>query len=92
LSTSIESLTKGLPEEFAIYLNYCRSLKFEEKPDIGYLRKLFKDLFYRMGYEYDFVFDWMVKKQQPTGSVGQARSSVEEEKKDEPSGDNEMQP
>lgn len=87
LSTSIESLTKGLPEEFAIYLNYCRSLKFEEKPDIGYLRKLFKDLFYRMGYEYDFVFDWMVKKQQPSGSVGQARSSVEEEKKDEPGQD-----
>lgn len=92
MSTSIESLTKGLPEEFAIYLNYCRSLKFEEKPDIGYLRKLFKDLFYRMGYEYDFVFDWMVKKQQPPGSVvGQARSSVEEEKKDDPAADNEMQ-
>lgn len=88
LSTSIESLTKGLPEEFAIYLNYCRSLKFEEKPDIGYLRKLFKDLFYRMGYEYDFVFDWMIKKQQPAsgsqiGSGGQPRSSVDEEKKDE---------
>ena len=46
-------------------MNYCRSLKFEEKPDIGYLRKLFKDLFYRMGYEYDFVFDWMVKKPSP---------------------------
>lgn len=90
LSTSIDSLTKGLPEEFAIYLNYCRSLKFEEKPDIGYLRKLFKDLFYRMGYEYDFVFDWMVKKQQPSSSVGQAHSSVEEEKKDEPGADNEM--
>jgi hypothetical protein len=29
------------------------------------LRKLFKDLFYRMGYEYDFVFDWMVKKPSP---------------------------
>jgi len=55
-------LTKGFPEEFSIYFNYCRSLKFEEKPDIGYLRKLLKDLFYRMGYEYDFVFDWMVKK------------------------------
>jgi hypothetical protein len=26
------------------------------------LRKLFKDLFYRSGYEYDYVFDWMVKK------------------------------
>ena len=30
LSTSIEALTKGYPEEFAIYMNYCRSLKFEE--------------------------------------------------------------
>jgi hypothetical protein len=51
LSTSIAALTKGYPEEFAISMNYCRRLKFEEKPDIGYLRKLFKDLFYRMGYE-----------------------------------------
>jgi len=71
-------LTKGYPEEFAIYMNYCRSLKFEEKPDIGYLRKLFKDLFYRMGYEYDFVFDWMVKKT-PNNVV----KGAEEEKKDE---------
>ena len=69
LSTSIEALTKNLPDEFGIYLNYCRSLKFEEKPDIGYLRKLFKDLFYRMGYEYDFVFDWMVKKPSPQQQV-----------------------
>ena len=71
-------MTKGFPEEFTIYFNYCRSLKFEEKPDIGYLRKLLKDLFYRMGYEYDFVFDWMVKKQNP----GQVLKS-EEEKNEE---------
>ena len=53
-----------------LYLSYCRSLKFEEKPDIGYLRKLFKDLFYRMGYEYDYVFDWMVKKPNMPGQIG----------------------
>ena len=81
LSTSIEALTKGYPEEFAIYMNYCRSLKFEEKPDIGYLRKLYKDLFYRMGYEYDFVFDWMVKKQNPSTSLRVGENG--EEKKDE---------
>ena len=79
LSTSIETLTKGYPEEFTIYMNYCRSLKFEEKPDIGYLRKLFKDLFYRMGYEYDFVFDWMVKKSNPAAPL----KAGEEEKKDD---------
>lgn len=81
LSTSIEALTKGYPEEFAIYMNYCRSLKFEEKPDIGYLRKLFKDLFYRMGYEYDFVFDWMVKKQNPSAALKVGEGG--EEKKDD---------
>ena len=99
LSTSIESLAKGLPEEFAIYLNYCRNLKFEEKPDIGYLRKLFKDLFYRMGYEYDFVFDWMVKKQQPGASVGGGsgtgaggKSNLSEEKKDDADPGSDQQP
>lgn len=66
-------------------MNYCRSLKFEEKPDIGYLRKLFKDLFYRMGYEYDFVFDWMVKKSNPAAPL----KPGDEEKKDE--GDMQMQ-
>jgi hypothetical protein len=60
-------------------MNYCRSLKFEEKPDIGYLRKLFKDLFYRMGYEYDFLFDWMVKK----SATAQGAKPGEEEKKDD---------
>lgn len=72
-------MTKGFPEEFAIYMNYCRSLKFEEKPDIGYLRKLFKDLFYRMGYEYDFVFDWMVKKSIPAGSLKTNEDGKEDE-------------
>ena len=60
LETSIEELCVGVPQEFAQYMNYCRSLKFEDRPDYGYLRKLFKDLFYKMGYEYDYVFDWMI--------------------------------
>lgn len=67
-----------MPEEIGLYLSYCRSLKFDEKPDIGYLRKLFKDLFYRQGYEYDYVFDWMVKKpnpQNPLPVAGQAKAT-----------------
>ena len=82
MSTQIEALCKNLPEEIAIYLGYCRSLKFDEKPDIGYLRKLFKDLFYRMGYEYDYVFDWMVKKPNaPNSALGAAKN--EEDKQNE---------
>jgi len=62
VSTTVEALCRGSPEEFQIYLNYCRSLKFEEKPDYNYCRKVFKDLMYRMGYENDLEFDWILKK------------------------------
>ena len=44
--------------EFATYINYCRSLRFEEKPDYGYLRQLIRNLFHRQGFSYDYVFDW----------------------------------
>ena len=44
--------------EFATYLNYCRSLKFEDKPDYVYLRQMFRTLFHRLGYTSDNVFDW----------------------------------
>jgi len=58
MSTSIEALCKGYSEEFTTYLNYCHKLNFDEKPDYGYLRKLFKDLYIRKGFECDFVYDW----------------------------------
>lgn len=45
----VEILCKGLPVEFSIYLNYCKSLRFEDKPDYMYLRKMFKDLFIKSG-------------------------------------------
>ena len=44
------------------------------------MRKLFKDLFYKQGYEYDYVFDWMVKKPNPTSSI---TAKNEEEKQQE---------
>ena len=72
-----------MPQEFELYLSYCRSLKFEEKPDIAYLRKLFKDLFYTQGLEYDFVFDWMVKKPAVTNNAQQQLNAAAGAKPDE---------
>ncbi|VVB13065.1 unnamed protein product [Arabis nemorensis] len=60
VSTSIEALCKGYPVEFASYFHYCRSLRFDDKPDYAYLKRLFRDLFIRQGFQYDFKFDWMV--------------------------------
>ena len=61
MTTPTEYLCRGFPNEFAIYLNYCRSLRFDDKPDYSYLRKLFRDLFVREGLQYDYVFDWSVQ-------------------------------
>lgn len=33
MTTPIDTLCKGAPTEFATYLNYCRAMRFEEKPD-----------------------------------------------------------
>lgn len=58
MCTSIDSLCKGFPSEFATYLNYTRSLRFADQPDYAYLRRLFRDLFIRLGFKFDFVYDW----------------------------------
>ncbi len=48
--------------EFANYLNFCRSLRFDDRPDYQYLRQLFRNLFHRQGFTYDYIFDWnMIK-------------------------------
>lgn len=64
MTTSCESLTRGLPCELTLFLNYARSLRFDDKPDYLYLRKLMRDLFVRSGYYYDYIFDWTLIKYQ----------------------------
>ncbi len=57
---STRDLCNGLPKEFAIYFHHVGSLGVDDKPKYSYLRKIFRDLFIREGFEYDQVFDWTV--------------------------------
>lgn len=41
-------------------MKYCRDLKFDEKPDYNMLRREFKNLFNRMGHEFDYIYDWNI--------------------------------
>ena len=41
LQIPTEILCYGLPDEITYYLNYCKSLRFEDRPDYDYLRGLF---------------------------------------------------
>ncbi|KAL5781691.1 hypothetical protein ACOSP7_006720 [Xanthoceras sorbifolium] len=73
--TPIEVLCKSYSSEFTSYFHYCRSLRFEDKPDYSYLKRLFQDLFIREGYQFDYVFDWTILKYPHTGSSSRARPS-----------------
>ena len=57
---SIAQLCQGCPSQFAEFLAYARSLKFDAKPDIPYLRKLFRDLYHAQGFAAGGgkVWDW----------------------------------
>ncbi|XP_067937492.1 casein kinase I-like isoform X2 [Watersipora subatra] len=79
MATPIEELSKGFPSEFATYLNFCRSLRFDDKPDYSYLRQLFRNLFHRHGYTYDYVFDWnMLKFAGGTSAAAASHASGQE--------------
>lgn len=80
MTTPTEVLCRGFPNEFAIYLNYTRSLRFDDKPDYSYLRKIFRDLFVREGFQYDYVFDWTVYKYQKNAqAIAQAANHQNED-------------
>ncbi|KAJ1737057.1 serine/threonine protein kinase [Coemansia sp. Benny D160-2] len=58
MKTTTEELCRGFPNEFAAYLNYTKALRFDDKPDYSYLKRLFRDLFVRSDFKYDYMFDW----------------------------------
>ncbi|EGR28458.1 hypothetical protein IMG5_175070 [Ichthyophthirius multifiliis] len=53
-----EDLCGNLPPEFWIFLSYSKTLKFDEKPDYTYVKKIFKERFVKEGYLFDYVYDW----------------------------------
>ncbi|KAK4204706.1 casein kinase 1, delta [Triangularia verruculosa] len=52
----------ALPGEFATYIDYTRSLGFDDKPKYSYLRELFRRRFRSEGFKYDNIFDWTEKR------------------------------
>jgi casein kinase 1 len=64
ISTPIETLCANIPGEFATYMQFCRSIRFDDRPDYPYLRRLFRDLFYRLEYSPDFQYDWTIKNEE----------------------------
>ncbi|KAK4370531.1 hypothetical protein RND71_010006 [Anisodus tanguticus] len=74
--TPIEVLCKSYQSEFTSYFHYCRSLRFDDKPDYSYLKRLFRDLFIREGYQFDDEFDWTTLKYPQISSTSRGRQPI----------------
>ena len=66
IQISNELLCHGLPNEFVHYLNYCKNLKFEERPDYDFLKGLFGRLLGLVITNFnirrnELIFDWCFK-------------------------------
>ncbi|KAJ3497523.1 hypothetical protein NLG97_g1833 [Lecanicillium saksenae] len=62
LNLPVVELCKGLPDEFATFISYTRSLGFNDRPNYAYLRRLIRQGFSLRGFKYDNVFDWTEKR------------------------------
>ena len=81
VNTPIHDLCLGYPEEMATYMTYCRNLGFEETPNYDYLRRLFRDLYNKCCFEFDFIYDWTIQKFRATPDENEDMQPPEEEEK-----------
>ena len=79
MSVTLDELCKGFPDEFKTYISYCRSLRFEEKPDYSYAKRLLKELCFRENFTYDNDYDWwrISKRQQQASRASSSKGGSE---------------
>ena len=59
IETTLEELCKGYPPEFKEYMEYCRSLSFEQDPDFRHMVGLFEKCLMRHNFDNKILdFTW----------------------------------
>ena len=61
VTTQLSDLCKGFPEETQTFISYARELRFEDKPDYSYLKKLIRQMADRENIQFEYDFDWVQK-------------------------------
>jgi serine/threonine protein kinase len=63
ISTSLEALCQGFPDEFKTFIQYARDLKFEDRPDYSYLKNLLRQICEKNQLSFNYnKYDWILKK------------------------------
>ena len=62
VTTQLPDLCRGFPEETQTFITYAKELRFEDRPDYSYLKKLIRQMAERENIVFDFDFNWVNKK------------------------------
>jgi serine/threonine protein kinase len=54
--TDLWNISKDIPGELILFINYCRNLSFSEKPNYNYLKNLLGNLFKLHGFTTDVIY------------------------------------
>lgn len=73
MSLTAKQITRDQPAEFRIFIEYCRNLSFDHRPDYFYLRQMFRHLLFKLAEEFDFDFDWIVQHREKQDSTNVSR-------------------
>lgn len=58
VEVGVEELCNGLPQEFRMLLEYCKTLKFEDVPNYSMIKQWFRELMLKNRFELDCCYDW----------------------------------
>lgn len=82
--TKVEDLCRGYPDEFVQYFKEVKKLHFTDTPNYSLYRQMFRNLFIRLGYFYDGVYDWSEKvPSKPSQDSSQQSFAINQPAKDE---------
>ena len=63
ISTSLDTLCQGMPDEFKTFIQYARDLKFEDRPDYSYLKNIIRQMCEKNQLTFNYnKYDWILKK------------------------------
>ena len=77
INTDILELCEGLPNEFYTFFSYCKNLRFEEKPDYSFLRRIFREVFIKENFSFDYAFDWCLPRGNSTAKPKKQKKTKE---------------
>jgi len=55
-----------------VFIHYTRDLRFDDRPDYGFLKRLIKTIAEREKIEFDYNFDWISKKNEEKTEGGES--------------------